>query len=257
MLARIKPVFFGSPLTLLVAVLLAGCGSSNNESDPPAANIAGGNAQQSDKVTLQPGAKPVVVNADVLKQLTSRPESSAVDYDLHPVVLMTTNYGDIKIRLNRAEAPRTVGNFLDNYVARGFYDQSVFHYVEKGYMIAGGGYTADLKLKTPREDIRNEASNGLKNKAGTICMARFLDVTDSSNSQFIINLRDNPELDHQSTNSPQEYGFCVFAEVIEGMDVLRTIAEVDVVDQENFPKTPVDPVIVQSVKRVDFGPSEN
>ena len=250
MSARTQPVLVGLSLSLLIAVLLAGCGSSSNESDPPSTNIPGGKAQPSDSVSLVPGAAPVVVNAEALKRLTSRPEDSSARYDLYPIVVMSTNHGDIKIKLNREKAPVTVENFLDNYVSLGFYDETVLHYVDKGYMIAGGGYTADLQLKTPRENIRNEAANGLKNKTGTICMARFLDATDSSNSQFIFNLKDNPELDHQSPDTSETYGFCVFGEVIEGMEVLQAISEVAVVDKENFPNTPASPVIVRSVKQV-------
>jgi len=249
MSARTQPIFVGLSFSLLISVLFAGCGSSSSESDPPAANIPGRKAQP-DTVSLVPGAEPVVVNAEALKRLTSRPEDSSANYDPYPIVVMSTNHGNIKIKLNREKAPLTVENFLDNYVSLRFYDETILHYVDKGYMIAGGGYTADLQLKTPRENIRNEAANGLKNKAGTICMARFLDATDSSNSQFIFNLKDNPELDHQSPNTAEEYGFCVFGEVIEGMEVLQTISDVAVVDKENFPMTPASPVIVQSVKRV-------
>lgn len=234
---------------LLVTVVL-GCGSSKNEdSDSPPASISGGTPKPVDKVSLVPGAEPVVVNTEALRKLTSRPEAPSQQDDPHPIVVMTTNFGDIKIKLNRVKAPVTVENFLNNYVEREFYDQTIFQYVDKGKMIAGGGYTADYQLKPPREDIRNEATNGLKNKAGTICMARYIDTTHSSNSQFIINLTDNPELDHKSTSTPQEYGFCVFGEVIEGMDVLQAISEVEVVDKEDFPKTPVEPVIVESVRR--------
>lgn len=240
------------PLLLSAAFVLAGCGSSKDqETAPPSASIPSKASPVADKVSLLPGGKPVVVNPQALEKMTSRPDASGVQYDLNPVVLMSTNHGEIKIKLNREKAPLTVENFLDNYVSRGFYDQTVIHYVDKGYMIAGGGYTADLLHKPPREDILNEAANGLKNKAGTICMARYWDATHSSNSQFIINVKDNPELDHQSPKSPQEYGFCVFGEVIEGSDVLERISQVEVTDRENFPKTPVQPVIVESIKRVE------
>jgi len=255
MSARSKSIFSALPVCLLVPIVL-GCGSSEDEkTDPPAASISDSNSQPADKVSLVPGAEPVVVNAEALKRLTSRPEARSEQFDPYPVVVMTTNHGDIKLKLNREKAPLTVDNFLNNYVDRGFYDQTIFQYVEKGVMIAGGGYTADFQLKTPREDIRNEAANGLKNKAGTICMARFIDTTHSSNSQFIFNLKDNPELDHISTASPEEYGFCVFGEVIEGMEVLQAISEVEVVDKDDFPLTPVEPVIVESVKRVAAGES--
>jgi peptidyl-prolyl cis-trans isomerase A (cyclophilin A) len=124
----------------------------------------------------------------------------------------------------------------------------VFHYVEKGFMLAGGGYTADLQPKETRAFIRSEANNGLKNKRGTIAMVRQPDHADSATSQFFINLVDNPGLNRGQTEETDKDGYCVFGEVVEGMDVVDRIAEVPVTDRGVFPNTPVTPVVINSAK---------
>lgn len=166
----------------------------------------------------------------------------------HPIVELQTSEGLIKIRLEPDKAPRTVNNFL-HYVESKHYDHTIFHQVESGYVILGGGYSADLAEKPARYPIPNEAENGLTNRRGTIAMARQWDEIDSSTCQFFINLQDNPGLDHQG-ESPEEYGYCVFGEVIDGLDVVERIARADVHDTEQFEKLPVRTVSIESARRV-------
>ncbi len=136
------------------------------------------------------------------------------------VVVLETNQGNLVLKLHRDKAPVTVDNFL-RYVDDGFYNGVVFHRVIPDFMIQGGGFTPDLELKPPRAPIKNEADNGLSNQRGTVAMART-GVVDSATSQFFINLADNSRLDHKGKSAPQ-FGYCVFGEVSEGMDVVEKI----------------------------------
>ena len=137
-----------------------------------------------------------------------------------PVVLFSTSEGDIKVKLNKEAAPITVDNFL-GYVNEGFYDGVIFHRVIPNFMIQTGGFTPDMKQKTPKAPIKNEANNGLRNTRGTLSMARTSEV-DSATSQFFINVNDNKFLD----NGERDFGYAVFGEVVDGMDVVDKIAAV-------------------------------
>lgn len=141
----------------------------------------------------------------------------------NPVVLIQTTLGDITLELFPNKAPITVENFL-KYVKDGQYNQTIFHRVIDGFMIQGGGFTKEMKQKTVRAPIQNEAENGLSNKRGTIAMARTSDVN-SATAQFFINLVDNPSLDFRGKNS-RDYGYCVFGQVTQGMDVVDKIGKV-------------------------------
>ncbi len=136
------------------------------------------------------------------------------------MVTLHTNYGDIKIQLHTEKAPVTVENFLQ-YCRDGFYTNTLFHRVIDGFMIQGGGMSSGLKEKTTRAPIKNEANNGLSNKVGTLAMARTMDPH-SASSQFFINVNDNTFLDFTS-ESRDGWGYCVFAEVVDGMDVVNKI----------------------------------
>lgn len=239
----------GLSFVALVAALffVLGCGSGKER---PAASIG----IESETKSADGSGSPFAV-AEPVQVLASDPSprtaaSKRVQSPVFPEVVMKTSQGEIRIRLNAEKAPTTVDNFLANYVERKFYDQTVLHYVDQGFMIAGGGYTADLQPKATRAYIRSEADNGLKNLRGTIAMARLPEHADSGTSQFFVNLVDNPALDFQDHDSADKYGYCVFGEVVAGMDVVDRIAEVSVVDKDQFPKTPVQPVIVESVQRV-------
>jgi peptidyl-prolyl cis-trans isomerase A (cyclophilin A) len=163
----------------------------------------------------------------------------------NPVVLMETSMGNVKLELFAKEAPISVKNFLD-YVNRGFYDGTIYHRVIPNFMIQGGGFTADLKQKQTHPPIKNEADNGLKNRSGTIAMARTM-VVDSATAQFFINVVDNVSLNHRN-KTPQGYGYAVFGKVIEGMDVVNKIAVVKTVMQKGFQDVPEISVVIKSMK---------
>src|SRR3972149_820466 len=166
--------------------------------------------------------------------------------DKNPVVLMETSAGNIKIELDRKNAPISVNNFL-SYVDDKFYDGTIFHRVIENFMIQGGGFTSDMKQKQTKAQIKNEAGNGLKNKRGTLAMASTM-VVDSASSQFFINVVDNDFLDHRDT-SPQGYGYAVFGKVVEGMDVVSQKTRVTRRTQRAFGDVPLRPVVIKSVRR--------
>ena len=161
-------------------------------------------------------------------------------------VVLQTSAGDIKIELNRDKAPVTVANFL-TYVDQGFYDNTIFHRVIANFMIQGGGFTTDLKRKPTHDAIVNEAPNGLKNVRGSIAMART-SVVNSATSQFFINLKDNDFLDYRGP-SPAAYGYAVFGQVVEGMEVVDAIAHKKTHALNGlFQDLPVDPIVINKVK---------
>lgn len=135
-------------------------------------------------------------------------------------VVFETSSGNFTIRVNNEKAPISAENFL-KYVDEGFYNGTVFHRVISNFMVQGGGFTTDMKQKTTRGAIKNEAGNGLKNIMGTVAMARTSEVN-SATAQFFVNVKDNSFLDHKSDN-PQEFGYAVFGEVISGMDTIDKI----------------------------------
>ncbi|MHB9099460.1 MAG: peptidylprolyl isomerase, partial [Syntrophales bacterium] len=131
-------------------------------------------------------------------------------------------------------------------VTSGFYDGTVYHRVIPNFMIQGGGFTADLKQKLTNPPIKNEADNGLKNRRGTLAMARTM-VVDSATAQFFINVKDNGFLDHRD-KTPQGYGYAVFGKVSEGMDIVDKIAAVRTGMQKGFGDVPETPVVIKSMK---------
>jgi peptidyl-prolyl cis-trans isomerase A (cyclophilin A) len=165
----------------------------------------------------------------------------------NPTLVLETNLGKIKIELFQKEAPISVKNFLD-YAKSGFYDGTIFHRVIPGFMIQGGGFTADLSVKSTKPPIKNEATNGLKNDRGTLAMART-NVVDSASSQFFVNVANNDFLNHRE-GGPEAYGYAVFGKVISGMDVVDKIAATQTGMQKGFSDVPVKPVIIKSVKIV-------
>lgn len=158
-----------------------------------------------------------------------------------PRVLFETSMGDIVIELDPEKAPKSVENFL-TYAQSGFYDGTIFHRVIDGFMIQGGGFNEDMTQKPTGGTIENEADNGLKNKRGTIAMARRPDPH-SASSQFFINTVDNRPLDHTGKN-PQGWGYAVFGEVVEGMDVVDAIEKVKTGTKEMFQDVPIEPVVI-------------
>jgi len=158
-------------------------------------------------------------------------------------VVVTTNYGAITLRLFADKAPLTVANFL-RYVDERFYDQTIFHRVKPDFMIQGGGFTVDMAEKTTHEPVANESRNRIHNTRGTIAMARTNDP-DSATSQFFINQRTNLYLDW----APGREGYTVFGDVIDGMNVVDFIATSPVKQVGNHMAVPVEPVIIQSIRR--------
>ena len=157
------------------------------------------------------------------------------------MITLHTNFGDVKIQLNTEKAPETSANFLQ-YCRDGFYDNTLFHRVIDGFMIQGGGMTSGLREKATRAPIRNEANNGLSNKTGTLAMARTMDPH-SASSQFFINVNDNTFLDFKS-ESRDGWGYCVFGEVIEGMDIVNKIKTVSTGSYGMHQDVPLDEVVI-------------
>jgi peptidyl-prolyl cis-trans isomerase B (cyclophilin B) len=163
------------------------------------------------------------------------------------MVKLHTNLGVIGIELDAERAPGTVKNFL-SYVESGFYTNTVFHRVIDGFMIQGGGFEPGMKQKRTEAPIKNEAANGLKNDRYTVAMARTNDPH-SASSQFFINVKDNGFLNHSSP-SPEGWGYCVFAKVVEGQDVIDKIKAVPTGKRGFHSDVPVEDVVIQKAEVV-------
>jgi len=227
-----KPIL---ALFLLIPVLaLAGCQKSGDSTQPTAAVTGPGSEK----------AEPHTAAATAAAQVKSDQDPQ------HPIYELETSQGKFIVRLDAEKAPMTVYNFR-NYVARGHYDLTIFHQVLKGSLqiVLGGGYTADLKEKATLTPIRNEAHNGLKNRRGTIAMARRANDEDSATCQFFVNIADNDALNFIS-RSPNGYGYCVFGEVTEGMEVVDRIAKTPLHDTDKFVGLPVEAVAIKSIRQV-------
>ena len=161
------------------------------------------------------------------------------------MIRLTTSLGDILIELDEAAAPKTCANFRQ-YVDDGFFDGTIFHRVIDGFMIQGGGFTADMMQKATREPIENEAANGLSNVAGAIAMARTM-APHSATAQFFINVKDNAFLDHPGQDG---WGYCVFGKVVEGMDVVNKIKAVATGNRAGHQDVPVEPVVIEKAEAV-------
>jgi peptidyl-prolyl cis-trans isomerase A (cyclophilin A) len=164
----------------------------------------------------------------------------------NPMVLISTSKGDIKVELYPDKAPETVKNFLA-YVNAGYYDGTIFHRVIKGFMIQGGGLTADMKDKREgqRAPIKNEAANGLKNDTGTIAMARTA-APDSATSQFFINVANNDALNKATGRD----GYAVFGKVVEGMDVVKKIEAASTTSKGMHQDVPAEVITIKSAKEL-------
>ena len=160
------------------------------------------------------------------------------------MIIFTTNFGDIEIELDFEHAPVSAKNFL-RYCEEGFYDGTIFHRVIKGFMIQGGGFTADMDEKPTRAAIVNEANKGLKNVIGTLAMART-DAPHSATGQFFINLADNAFLDYTATTN-LGWGYAVFGKVSVGMDVINKMAKVKTTSKDGHDDVPQEMIIVEKV----------
>ena len=159
------------------------------------------------------------------------------------MIRFETSLGDFTIELFEKEAPESVANFT-RYIDDGFFDGTIFHRIVPGFVIQGGGFTEDMTQKRTKPPVKNEADNGLKNKRGTLSMARTNDIN-SATSQFFVNLKDNDFLDHSRGN----FGYAVFAKVTEGMDVVDKIAAVETGSKQGHDDVPGEAEIIKSAKR--------
>ena len=157
------------------------------------------------------------------------------------MITIKTNHGDIRVELFDDKAPITCENFRQ-YVADGFFNDTIFHRVIPNFMIQGGGMEADMSQKQTRAPIKNEADNGESNRRGTLAMARTMDIN-SATAQFFINLRDNDFLDHGT----RDFGYAVFGEVVDGMDVVDAIAAVPTGNKGGHQDVPVETVSIVEV----------
>ena len=159
------------------------------------------------------------------------------------VVVLETSLGRIKIGLDAAKAPTSVENFL-SYVRAGHYDRTIFHRVIPGFMVQGGGFDADMKERSTRAPIKNESKNGRRNLRGTLAMARTNDPH-SATAQFFVNVKDNASLDFGVATG---WGYAVFGEVLEGMDVVDRIVSVPTTSRGPHQNVPAKPVVITSAK---------
>jgi cyclophilin family peptidyl-prolyl cis-trans isomerase len=164
----------------------------------------------------------------------------------NPTVLISTSLGDITVELYKDRAPVSVESFLQ-YANEGFFTGTIFHRVISGFMIQGGGFTADMVEKPTRPPIRNEATNGLSNVRGTLAMART-EALRSATAQFFINVADNRiKLDHHGY-SPEDFGYAVFGRVLSGLEVCDRIAAVKTRRNGPHEDVPVEPVVIKAVR---------
>ncbi|MDX1573551.1 MAG: peptidylprolyl isomerase [Methylophaga sp.] len=168
--------------------------------------------------------------------------------DAQPRVKLATNHGDIIIALNAEKAPNTVANFIQ-YVESGFYDGTIFHRVIENFMIQGGGFTEDFQQKTTKKPIQNEANNGLTNKRGSIAMARTGDPH-SATAQFFINTVDNSFLNFRAETT-SDWGYAVFGEVVEGMDVVDKIRKVKTTLRGPHQDVPAENIIIEKAEMLN------
>ena len=164
----------------------------------------------------------------------------------NPIVVIQTNKGAITVELWADKAPISVENFL-RHTDSNFFDGMVFHRVIPGFMIQGGGFSPDMVQKSTYDAIKNEASASVPNDRGTLAMART-NVVDSATAQFFVNLVDNDFLNH-TDETQRGFGYAVFGEVIEGMGVVDTIANVETATTKGFQNVPTEPVVITSAKR--------
>ena len=216
---------------LLLAAFLPSCGGSDSSDST-------GSETATDEST------PAETEVDAMEAETDTSEESP---DLRtpgaPLVLMRTSVGDLRIEFYPQEAPETVENFL-RYVEDGHFDGTIFHRVVRGFVIQGGGFTADMEEKETREPISNEAQNGLKNLRGTLSMARTTDPH-SATSQFFVNTKDNAMLDHTGTDM-RGWGYAVFGKVISGMEAVDQIEASPVVSRAGHNDVPDTPIVVEA-----------
>jgi peptidyl-prolyl cis-trans isomerase A (cyclophilin A)/peptidyl-prolyl cis-trans isomerase B (cyclophilin B) len=210
-----------------LTLVLAGCTSGDKEL--PTASLG----TEESSVTPVAAAKPQL----------ERPK-----FNPFPLVEVKTSAGSFTLKLDAEKAPITVNNFL-YYVNRGHYNGTLFHEVYRDSIAMGGGFDTKLTPRPTEMSIRNEAHHGQKNLRGTIAMARPSEGIDSATNQFFINLVDNPSLDYVGPE-PSQYGYCVFGEVVSGMETVETIGKAEVKRTEKFESTPATPIVIESMSEL-------
>jgi cyclophilin family peptidyl-prolyl cis-trans isomerase len=236
MMDRFRFQLLAAAAAIIVGVgPFAGCGRSS-----PAAASTGEAASKSTQTTTA----AVVTPASATRAARSMPKP------VDPMIVLHTTAGDITLQLYQEKAPRTVENFLHGYAERGFYDQTIFHHAEPGVMLIAGGYTADLQRKPVRASIYNESRNGISNRRATVAMIRDPDAPHSATSEFFFNLADNPDFDFKTSDEEDVPGYCVFGEVVGGMDVVDRIAQLPTASQGDFEKVPSPAVLITAVERL-------
>lgn len=222
-------------LLSIVAALFAGCQTSPTPSEMEM--IEDVEAQEQVQATLTNTVEETTqAEPSVAAEEPQEQERNTV------MILMKTSKGDIKIELDPEKAPKTVASFLE-YVEAGHYSGTVFHRVMNGFMIQGGGFDENMTQKAAPRTVENEASNGLKNTIGSIAMARTPDPH-SASAQFFINVGDNTFLDYPGQDG---WGYCVFGQVVEGMDVVDAIKAVPTGNKGPHQNVPTDPVLINEV----------
>ena len=164
------------------------------------------------------------------------------------MIKLLTNHGVITLKMFADKAPETVANFIQ-YVKDGHYDIIIFHRVISNFMIQGGGFDANMKEQKTRDSIKNEANNGVSNTLGTVAMARTMEPH-SASAQFFINVNDNEFLNH-SAPTTQGWGYTVFGEVVEGMDVVEAIKNVATTSKQGHQDVPREDVIVEKAEFIE------
>ncbi len=164
------------------------------------------------------------------------------------MIKLHTNHGVITLNLFADKAPETVANFIQ-YVKDGHYDNTIFHRVISNFMIQGGGFDTEMKEKSTRSSIKNEANNGVSNKKGTIAMARTMEPH-SASAQFFINVQDNDFLDHTAPTT-QGWGYTVFGEVVDGLDVVEAIKGVATTSKNGHQDVPRENVIIEKAELIE------
>lgn len=231
-----RTIRFGS----IAICLLATYGCSKSETGPTAAS----NGTPSTSNVAAAASKPA--GGGVVQASHAAPVAPVEQGD--PIVVLHTSLGMLYVRLYERQSPQSVANFID-YARVGHYNGTILHRVEPGFIALGGGFDERRQPKPTRYPIANEAANGLKNVRGSIAMARDPRNPNGAKSQFFINLADNPSLDHRGT-SPEEFGYAVFGQVIDGLDLLDKISQAPLGTIDGFEKTPTPAIVVHSVKPV-------
>jgi cyclophilin family peptidyl-prolyl cis-trans isomerase len=213
----------------LATLLATGC--NNGESASPTASIGG----------------------DGYREPSTKRTAETPPVNQEPTVQVRTSAGEFTLKLYSKQAPLTVQNFL-SYVNSGHYNGTIFHQAYDGFILLGGGYDTEFIQRATEPPVRNEAHNeaskgAVKNRRGTIAMARQNGAIDSATSQFFINLAENTSLDFTGYD-PSQYGYCVFGEVTDGMDVVERIAKGEVHNTAQFENVPTQPVVIESVRYV-------